>query len=244
MRLAILGDVHGNRFALEAVLRDVRAAAPDQILNLGDSVWGAADPAGAWALQAEHAPPTVRGNTDERVAGMREGKEEMRGWLLGQLPGEVPALLGALPTFADVAGGEVRVCHGTPRSPWEDLLLTEEETEGGEHTRPAHFSELRERLGGFTHEAGGRFCVVGHTHHEMLSVVDGVTVVNAGPVSRQKDGLPLARWVLLTRRNGLWNAEFRRTPYDVEAAAAWARANAPEKMRTSEAEWLTRGREP
>lgn len=247
MRLAILGDVHGNRFALSAVLEDIRAAAPDQTLNLGDSVWGAADPAGAWTLQAEHAPPTVRGNTDERVAGLREGKEEMRGWLLGQLSGEqlsgdVPATLGALPTFVDVAGGEVRVCHGSPRSPWEDLLLTE--TEDGEQTRPAHFSEIRERLGKFTYDAGGRFCVVGHTHHEMLSVVDGVTVVNAGPVSRQKDGLPLARWVLLTRRGGLWSAEFRRTLYDVEGAAAWARANAPQGMGAFEAGWLTQGREP
>ncbi|SMB94534.1 metallophosphoesterase family protein [Deinococcus hopiensis] len=244
MRLAIVGDVHGNSFALSAVLEDVRAASPDQTLNLGDSVWGAADPAGAWALQAEHAPPTVRGNTDERVAGLREGKAGMRAWLLGQLPGDVPARLGALPTFADVASGEVRVCHGSPRSPWEDLLLTEEQTEEGERTRPAHFSEIRERLGDFTYEAGGRFCVVGHTHHEMLSVVNGVTVVNAGPVSRQKDRLPLARWVLLTRRRGLWRAEFRRTPYDAGEAAAWARANAPEGMAEHEARWLLEGREP
>ncbi|GAA5511510.1 hypothetical protein Dcar01_00221 [Deinococcus carri] len=242
MRLAILGDVHGNRFALEAVLADIRAAAPDQLLNLGDSVWGAADPAGAWALQAEHAPVNVRGNTGERVAGLREGKAAMRDWLLAQLPAQVPGLLAALPTFVDVAGGEVRVCHGSPRSPWEDLLLTEEGED--DTTRPAHFREVRERLGDFTYAAGGRVCVVGHTHHEMLAVVDGVTVVNAGPVSRQKDGLPLARWVLLTRRNGTWAAEFRRTPYDVAAAAAWARAHAPGSQGEFEAAWLTAGREP
>ncbi|WP_019584925.1 metallophosphoesterase family protein [Deinococcus apachensis] len=240
MRLAIFGDVHGNRFALEAVLEDIRQTAPDGVLNLGDSVWGAADPEGAWALQAERAPVTVRGNTDERVAGMRPGKERMRSWLLAQLPAGVPGALAALPIFVDTADGEVRVTHGSPRSPWEDLLLTGE----GEHTRPAHFGELRERLGDFTYEAGGRMCVVGHTHHEMLAVVNGVTVVNAGPVSRQKDGLPLARWVLLTRRNGNWAAEFRRTAYDVEAAASWARANAPGNMGEDEAQWLLEGRAP
>jgi len=78
----------------------------------------------------------------------------------------------------------------------------------------------------------------------MLTVVDGLTVLNAGPVSRQKDGLPLARWVLLTRRGGHWTAEFRRTPYDTEAAAAWARANAPQKLVEHEARWLLEGREP
>lgn len=240
MRLALLSDVHGNRFALSAVLEDVEQAAPDAVYNLGDSVWGTADPAGAWALQAERAPVTVRGNTDERVAGRRSGKEALRDWLRAQLPADVPAHLAALPTFVDVAGGEVRLAHGSPRSPWEDLLLTGEE----EQTRPAHFSEIRERLGDFTYEAGGRVCVVGHTHHEMLAVVDGVTMVNAGPVSRQKDGLPLARWVLLTRRNGHWTPEYRRTPYDVAAAAAWARAHGPGQYGETEAEWLLAGREP
>lgn len=241
MRLAVFGDVHGNAFALRAVLNEIGAEAPDHIVNLGDSVWGAADPAQAWALQQEHALPTVRGNTDERVAGLRAGKEQMRAWVLSQVPQDVPETLAALPVHADFSDGEVRVAHGSPRSPWEDLMLTE--TEGGQ-TRPAHFSEIRERLDGFSSESGGRVCVVGHTHREMLSVVDGVTVVNAGPVSRQKDGLPLARWVLLTRRHGHWTVEFRRTAFDVAGAAAWARAHAPAQMAEHEAHWLTHGREP
>ncbi|WP_288481613.1 metallophosphoesterase family protein [uncultured Deinococcus sp.] len=235
MRLAILGDVHGNAFALRAVLDDIAAAAPDEVLNLGDAVWGASDPAAAWALQQEHAPPSVRGNTDERVAGLRDGKAALRDWLLPLLPPDAPRQLGALPTTLDTADGEVRVAHGSPRSPWEDLLLTK----GEEGTRSATRPEIRERLGDFA----GRVVVVGHTHWEMLSVVDGVTVVNAGPVSRQKDGLPLARWVLLTRRGGVWTPEFRRTPYDTAAAAAWARAHGPEGIGGREAAQLLSGKE-
>ena len=53
LRLAVLSDVHGNAFALDAVLTDIRAAAPDVILNLGDQIEGTADPARACALQAE-----------------------------------------------------------------------------------------------------------------------------------------------------------------------------------------------
>jgi predicted phosphodiesterase len=68
MKLAILTDVHGNRFALEAVLRDIEANKPDSIANLGDQVWGAADPAGAWTLQQSLGAVTVRGNTDEFMA--------------------------------------------------------------------------------------------------------------------------------------------------------------------------------
>ena len=238
MRVAVFGDVHGNAFALRAVLADIRRAAPDLTVNLGDTLWGAADPATAWALQREHAPPTVRGNTDERLAGQRAGKEKMRQWVLSQVPADVPGTLGALPTFADLAGGELRAAHGSPRSPWEDLLLSEE----GGSTRPAGRREVRERLAGF----GGAVCVVGHTHWEMLAVVDGVSVVNVGPVSRQKDGLPLARWALLTRtagQRGHWNIEFRRCPYDTEAAAAWAREHGPASLAEKEAQQLLSGRE-
>lgn len=241
MRIAVLSDVHGNAFALRAVLDDIRAASPDLILNLGDTVWGAADPAAAWALQAQFAPPSVRGNTDERVAGLRAGKEEMRAWVRAQLPDAVAALLADLPVRLDVAGGEVRAAHGSPRSAWEDLMLTG--TPAG-RTRPARFAELRERLDGFTADGGGQVCVVGHTHREMLAVVDGVTVMNVGPVSRQKDGLPLARWGLLTRRAGYWTPEFRRTAYDVAGAAAWAREHAPSQVAAFEAAWLSAGREP
>lgn len=236
----MFGDVHGNAFAMRAVRDAIRAQTPDSVLNLGDTAWGAADPAGAWAIQAEFAPPSVRGNTDERVAGMRGGKEAMVSWVRSQLPPDVPGTLAALPTVVDIADGEVRAAHGSPRSPWEDLMLTEADG----HTRPAHFAEMRERLDGFTFDSGGRVCIVGHTHHEMLAVVDGVTVVNAGPVSRQKDGLPLARWVLLTRQGGAWSVEFRRTPYEVAAAAAWTRAHGPADLAEHEAAWLTTGREP
>lgn len=236
-RLAILADVHGNAWALEAVLADIAAEAPDAVYNLGDSVWGLADPARAWGRQQQQAPPSVRGNTDERVAGLRAGKDAMRSWLLGQLPPEVPGLLAALPTRLSVAGGEVLLAHGTPADPWQALMLTP--TGQGEQLRPASHRELRQRLGSFA----GQVCVVGHTHREMLAVVGGVTLINAGPVSRQKDGLPLARWLLLTRRAGQWTPEFRRVPYDVASAAAWARAHGPAAAH-HEAAWLTSGREP
>ncbi|TSA84627.1 metallophosphoesterase family protein [Deinococcus detaillensis] len=241
MRLAILSDVHGNAFALEAVLSDIRAAAPDALYNLGDTVWGAADPARAWQWQAEFAPPSVRGNTDEVIARMRKAsshKAEMRDWLLAQLPSEVPAVLAQLPTLLDVAGGEVRLAHGSPRSPWEALLLTE--TDDDEQETHATSAEIRERLDGFK----GKLCIVGHTHREMLRAVDGITVVNTGPVLRQKDGSPLARWVLLTRRNGSWNVEFRRVAYDVGAAVKWVRENAPAPFAANEIPWLERGCEP
>ncbi|MFC6748926.1 metallophosphoesterase family protein [Deinococcus aquaticus] len=70
MRAAVISDVHGNAFALEAVLREVRAAAPDLTVNLGDQVEGSADPARALSMQAELAAAgalEVRGNNEEKL---------------------------------------------------------------------------------------------------------------------------------------------------------------------------------
>ena len=110
MRLAILSDVHGNAYALEAVLADIRAAAPDAVYNLGDTLWrAAADPARAWALQRQHAPVTVRGDPDERA------------WILAQTGEGVLDTLGALPLIASLHGGQLLLAHGRPDSAWEAL---------------------------------------------------------------------------------------------------------------------------
>lgn len=219
MRLAVLSDVHGNAYALKAVLADIRSTAPDAVYNLGDTVWGGADPARAWALQLEHAPPSVRGNTDEFLladpAELHDETRAYRAFLEDQLGG-VPPELGRLPVSNLVADGEVLLAHGSPRDPWEALMLT--------NGQPASADELRERLG----DSSARVVVVGHTHQEMISTQQGVTFVNAGAVSRQKDGDPTARWVLLEKNGANWNVQFRRVAYDTEAAARWAEAHAPD----------------
>jgi predicted phosphodiesterase len=43
MRVAVISDIHGNAFALEAVLADIDQQAPDAILNLGDHFYGPLD---------------------------------------------------------------------------------------------------------------------------------------------------------------------------------------------------------
>ena len=44
--LAVIADIHGNRWALEAVLQDIDRRGIQQIVNLGDHLTGPLDPAG------------------------------------------------------------------------------------------------------------------------------------------------------------------------------------------------------
>ena len=45
--IAVLADVHGNRWALEAVLADALGAGAGRFVDLGDCVMGPLDPRGS-----------------------------------------------------------------------------------------------------------------------------------------------------------------------------------------------------
>lgn len=224
MRIAIFSDVHGNRLALEAVLRDIEAHTPDAIANLGDQLWGAADPGGAWALQQSLGAVTVRGNTDEFLLqapeALAEGPRAWASWLTTQLPESTAATLAALPLVQSLAEGEVVIAHGSLDDPWQALLFDL----SGPAPRPREEQEL---LAAAQRYPQARVFVVGHTHRELLRSVGGLTFINVGPVSRYLDGYPVARWLLLEQQRGHWCVQFRRVSYDVAAAIDWAKAHSP-----------------
>lgn len=67
MHIAVLADAHGNLLALQAVLADLRAQAPDLVVNLGDLVSGPFDPAGAADAQIALGCPTLAGNHERQL---------------------------------------------------------------------------------------------------------------------------------------------------------------------------------
>ena len=67
MKLALISDLHGNLFALDAVLADIRHRKIERILCLGDVVTGGPHPRETLARLRELGCPTVMGNTDAWV---------------------------------------------------------------------------------------------------------------------------------------------------------------------------------
>ena len=74
MNVLVLYDIHGNADALEAVLADPRAAAPDAVLIGGDVVPGPFARATLDRLQALDAR-WIRGNGEREVAEAVDGPE-------------------------------------------------------------------------------------------------------------------------------------------------------------------------
>lgn len=224
MKLALFSDVHGNRFALEAVLRDIEKHKPDALANLGDQVWGAADPAGAWALQKDFDAVAVRGNTDEMISTQFDSLDERAhafgSWLRSKLPYEAPSQLADLPTTAELAGGEVVIAHGALTDPLSALLF--DFTDSGLSLKSD--AALLEQAQSFPN---AKVFVVGHTHREVLRSLGGTHFINVGPVSRYLDGYFVARWLLLEKQGSHWDIQFKRVPYDISQAVNWALEQSP-----------------
>ena len=60
--IAAISDVHGNRWALEAVLADIDSRGVRRIVNLGDSLYGPLAPAETASMLLNLNLPTIQGN--------------------------------------------------------------------------------------------------------------------------------------------------------------------------------------
>jgi putative phosphoesterase len=212
VRVAALYDIHGNLPALDAVLAEVEASSADLVLVGGDVALGPMPRETVKRLLSLGAGARfVRGNCDRELAGSKVEPEglwaERLRWTAAQLTEQDRTLLAGLPETAvvEIDGlGSTLFCHATPRSD-EEIV-----------TRITPEERLREVLAGVEQAV----VVCGHTHMQFDRSVGSVRLVNAGSVGMPYEGEPGAYWALLGP-----DVEFRRTPYDLEAAAAAVRAS-------------------
>lgn len=205
MRILALYDVHGNPDALEAVMADPRAAAPDVIVIGGDVVPGAFGGAVLDRLQALSGDVYwVRGNGERETAAAVDGPPpaegdngaEMAEFTAHELGPQRARALGGLPLSVSVDG--VLFCHATPLN--DEELVTR-------LSPPERWSEV---LAG----VDVALVVAGHTHQQDDRMVGGVRFVNAGSVGLPYEGDGDARWLWI--EDGV--PELRRTAYDAAAA--------------------------
>ena len=230
MKLAILSDIHGNRWALEAVLDDLSGTAVDATLNLGDSLWGVLDPGGTADLLMTLPMRSVRGNTDRDLLAPPTATPPSiethsrtaltparRAWLERH---EAPFTIGG-----------VLACHGTPTNDSETLL--EDVSATGARRRSG--ADVGAVLGTLSKDVSLVLC--GHSHVPgIVQVPDGPLVVNPGSIGlpayrsavshphKMESGSPHARYAVISKQEGGWRVELRAVAYDWTAAARQAEA--------------------
>ena len=226
MRVAVLSDLHGNPFALDAVLADVPHGT-DELVCLGDVAIGPFPNEALWRLR-ELGCPVVMGNWD---SWMLDGVPALGGeigmrlnaqgeWCASRLePDELEFVRGFRPTVELDLGGLRALCfHGSPRS-FTDVLLPD-----------VSRAELDRALAGVHAD----LFLAGHTHLQMLRRRPDSLYANVGSVGLPfSDGpsggsLRVCRWAeysLATVDERGLTLEFRRVPYDVDELLAAVRAS-------------------
>ena len=215
MRIALIGDVHANLPALEAVLRHARERRAEEIWNAGDFVGYNAFPEDVVRRLRADRVKSVIGNYDLKVLKFpqkaRKWKKKKRRekwlafkWANEQLSAESQDYLASLPQQRrlSVEGKTALLVHGSPASVDEHLYAD---------TAPERLEELAAL-------AAVDLVVCGHSHQEFVREAGGCCFVNTGSVGRPDDGDPRATYALLEVTGDSFKVRHWRVGYDVEAA--------------------------
>src|SRR3989442_5042072 len=83
--IAVISDIHGNLWALQAVLQDLDRLSPSQVIVAGDLALGGPRPAECVELVRRRGYPAIRGNTDEWLSSAPDAIMDAISWASAQL---------------------------------------------------------------------------------------------------------------------------------------------------------------
>jgi diadenosine tetraphosphatase ApaH/serine/threonine PP2A family protein phosphatase len=238
MRIALLTDIHANREAFEACLRDAERRGAQRIVILGDIVGYGADP--AWAVDkarelAAQGAIVLKGNHDEAACadrgGMTPDAAAAAAWTRGALDDGRKAFLRALPLEVEEEDRLYVHADATDPARWHYVRDAEDAR------RSLEAVQARVVLCGHVHVPA----LYGLTAAAKLVAFKPVTDVAVpftrprrwlavlGAVGQPRDGDPAACWAMLDEdANSL---TIHRVPYDADAAAEKIRdAGLPEAL--------------
>lgn len=221
MKLALLGDIHGNAAALRSVLAAATSAGADELFIAGDLVGYYSAPREVLELLQPLRRHVVRGNHEDMLnmarsnqeflaevdarygSGLRTAIEQLNEGQLDELC-SLPH-----PLKQEVDGCKILLCHGAP---WDNdrYVYPDAQTELLNQCAVQEFDLV----------------VLGHTHYPMQHRFGDTLVVNPGSVGQPRNRQPGAHWALFDTDTR--NLEFHCEQYDVSDLVQECRQRHPE----------------
>jgi predicted phosphodiesterase len=232
MRVAVLGDVHGNLFGLRSAFAELRADSPDALIISGDLVYKFPWSAEVVDLLADLPCQPIIGNAELYVLlwdtelwpdyWQEPLMTDVVKWEREQLGPARLRWLAGLPEHVALSGGRLEdllIVHGVPGNPFLPMLVRP-----GEDRSP--WVQTDERVRRLLHGTDADVVVCGHTHSvlqrrvrradggETLIVSPGTASYGRGP---QKE-TGRADYALLDWRHQTgWQVTLRAVRYDTTA---------------------------
>ncbi|CAK7030382.1 MAG: hypothetical protein DELT_02759 [Desulfovibrio sp.] len=234
--IAVVSDIHGNSFALKAVLDEITRRKIRRIINCGDMFYGPLDILGTYALLQSYPCEFIhiRGNGERLImpSAVGEGDTPTIAYAKNCLTGPIENFLASLPAY--YADGYVYACHGSPAAD-EEYLLEDMAIQGGTLKPTAHIAQSLADL-------PQDVILCGHSHLARTVYIpeSGQLVVNPGSVGlpaytdelpvphTMEAGSPLAQCAIIYPRDDFWQVEQIQVPYDWQSASWLAQKNGRE----------------
>ena len=237
MRIALIGDIHANLPALEAVLAHAREQGIRRVWNVGDILgYGPFPDEVAQLLRKDEDIVSILGNYDRKVLRFKKKQEK---WEKSKDPDKYLAFEWAYEHLSKknrkylrflsqeikmkLRGHRILLTHGTPASD-EELLYPD--------TPDKRLREL-------TKMTKADIIVIGHSHHPFARQVDDVWFINTGSVGRPDDGDPRACYAVLRFQGDEMKVQHHRVKYDVDRTVSAVREH---KLPEAFAQMFLQGR--
>lgn len=208
MNIAVISDIHGNIFALEAVLEDTKNRNVDTIICLGDLVGYGPFPNEVIELIRKENILVIMGNYDAAVVfndiKYIQDNELNRNfalpWSVNEVNENNKKYLKRLPEDIIVVdkGKVMTFVHGSTRSINEYLKEDSKEAED------------------VMNEYDGDILVCAHTHLPYMKKYGEKLLINDGSVGKPKIGRPNATYGILTCVNDTIDFDTIEIPYEYE----------------------------
>lgn len=213
MKFAVIGDIHGNIFALESVLQDIKKWDVDYILGTGDLVGYLPYPNEVIEKIREERIICVQGNHDEMIGKLMPEDKSYNELSQEEIQSNASRLytnrvikesnrdyLKQMPKSISMECGhfKIAVVHGSPEDN-KEYIYNDKKT-----------------LEVWSQKLESDVLICGHTHVPYFKKVSGKYFVNAGSVGKPKHGNGNATYVIVEIIDKEIKCEMREVAYDIE----------------------------
>lgn len=207
MRIAVLSDIHGNAFALEAVVNKIKYLQIDRVFFLGDLMGYYYHPKMVYQKLQELNATMILGNHEQLFFDCLDEKISIEQLVTRYGSGHKMALeqfsaaevteLRDLPYQHNetIAGVSLSFYHGSPFD--KDFYLY-----------PDTDDKVLKKC-----DTGVDLTFVGHSHYPFISQLPNGLLINVGSVGQSRLTGGIANWCILNLNNRV--IEMQSTPYDI-----------------------------
>jgi predicted phosphodiesterase len=207
MRIAILSDIHGNKFALEAVLKEIKRKKITKLFCLGDIVGYYYHPSDIFRILKSEGATIILGNHEQLLFDALDDVIKVDS--LREKYGSGHRI--AIETLLSSEVQELRKKNHSHNEIINDTCLSffhSSPFSRDAYIYPDSSKDILEKC-----NTESKYTFIGHSHYAFIAKLSHTTLVNVGSVgqSRQRGGV--ASWCLLNLENNV--LEMQSTPYDI-----------------------------